>query len=238
MWLPKRRGRRAHSTRESFAADGRSPQRLSMLGATVVVTMVAGLLLSGLAAAGSTCTIYWTGETSTNWSTNSNWSLTDGGVSAGRVPSSSDYVCMSTSASNIAVDLNSSTTSTIAGINWPQTGSLSPSLEVDDTLTIGSKTAVDSSTLNELDIQGTVVLYKGEVATSSSLTLTGTLEGPGKFTVSGPATLGSSSDEVFLGEYGASGTQADLVLQGATTVPSGTDVYFSCRGRTIRGLGR
>jgi hypothetical protein len=43
---------------------------------------------------------------------------------------------------------------------------------------------------------------------------------------------------VFLGEYGASGTQADLVLQGATTVPSGTDVYFSCRGRTIRGLGR
>ena len=57
------------------------------------------------------------------------------------------------------------------------------------------------------------------------LTLDGTLEGPGKLTVTGPATLGNTGT-VFLGEYEMSGTQADLVLQGATTVDSGT-VYLA-----------
>ena len=75
------------------------------------------------------------------------------------------------------------------------------------------------------EIAGTVKVASGVTVSAGNLTLDGTLEGPGTLTVSGPATLGNTGS-VFLGQYETSGTQADLVLQGATTVDSGT-VYFA-----------
>src|SRR3954468_23743372 len=62
--------------------------------ATAYALMIAG---GGAADAAGTCTIYWTGATNATWSsTVTNWSLTDGGGSAGRVPTTTDFVCMST----------------------------------------------------------------------------------------------------------------------------------------------
>ena len=100
----------------------------TVLAALAVVATAIATFGVGTADASPTCTIYWTGKTSTGWGTATNWSLINGGGSAGHVPGVSDYVCMSTSASNIAVDLKSSTTTTIAGISWPRTGTLAPQL--------------------------------------------------------------------------------------------------------------
>ena len=75
------------------------------------------------------CTIYWTGNANDgNWSTISNWSLTDGGPSAGSTPHSTDVVCMSTNPANAGVTV--SVTTTIAGLEWPQAGSALPSLTI------------------------------------------------------------------------------------------------------------
>ncbi len=43
-------------------------------------------------AAVGTCTIFWKGTTSTAWETGTNWSLTDGGANAGRLPNTADVV--------------------------------------------------------------------------------------------------------------------------------------------------
>src|ERR1019366_4888588 len=96
----------------------------------VAVCGAFGLLVAGgafLLAFGSpsasatpTCSIYWTGAKSGVWGTAGNWSLTNGGTSAGRTPASSDYVCMSTSPTTAAVTTTG--TVTISGINWPVAG--------------------------------------------------------------------------------------------------------------------
>ena len=172
----------------------------------------------GTAAAGPTCTIYWTGKTSGNWATSTNWSLTNGGASAGRVPKNTDFVCMSTTPTTSTVTLASGTV-TVAGISWGQAGTVQPSLTVNGTLILGSSQGVDASSLDHLVINGTLTNFKNEAATAADLSFQGILNGPGTLTVSGPATLNA-------GELGAGGTAAHLVLQGATTAVSGISVYF------------
>ena len=190
---------------------------LSLCMTLIVIGFGAAYLTAGTASATATCTIYWTGLTSNDWGTVTNWSTTNGGVPAGRTPAASDYVCMSTSATNTAVDLSSSTTATIAGINWPSS-SVSPSLTVDGSLTIGTASAVPASTINVLSVTGTLALYKAEAVTTGNFTLSGNLQGPGALTVNGPATLDNAAS---LGSQGTSGTAAHLVLEGASAVEAG-----------------
>ncbi|MBK6886776.1 MAG: hypothetical protein IPH03_10275 [Tetrasphaera sp.] len=89
--------------------------RLGQLLATVVLGL-GGLLLWAQQAAATTCNIYWTGATSTNWTTASNWSLTDGGPSAGRLPTASEFACMSTAPVRDDIVLTSSRS--IAGVDF------------------------------------------------------------------------------------------------------------------------
>ena len=89
--------------------------------------------------------------------------------------------------------------------------------EVDITGTATFTAAANLTSTGTFEVNGTLAIASGVNVSTSNLTLDGTLEGPGKLTVTGPATLGNTGT-VFLGQYPTSGTQADLVLQGATTV--------------------
>jgi hypothetical protein len=186
--------------------------------AGVVASVAAVMGLAGITAATATattrsCTIYWTGATSTDWNTATNWSLTNNGPGAGRVPKSSDFVCMSTAAAHTAVVLSSSTTSTVGGISWPASP-VSPSLEVDGSLTIGVSGSIYSSNINVLAVRGgNLQLSAGDHATAGRLTLNGTIGQPGTLAVTGTATVGSGSDS---GSSLGNGTH--LILEGSTTV--------------------
>jgi hypothetical protein len=155
--------------------------------------MVAAVVAGVLAASGSaalTCTIYWTGATSGTWdgTTTSNWSLTDGGADAGRVPLSTDVVCMSTSPTNSAVTLT--TTAHVDAINWP-------------------------SASTSLDDQGTLAV--SAASTIADLTLdAGVLAGPGQVTVS--SSFGVTASGGYLGIQSSSGTGAALVDQVGGTL--------------------
>ncbi len=197
-------------------------RKLGFFGVLVILALVAvGLAFVGSAGATATCTIYWTGNTSGDWGTASNWSLTDGGPSAGRVPNSSDFVCMSTAPATASV--TSSATVKVTGINWPQAGSVQPSLIVDSTMTLGTATAQNPSTIDQLEVDGTLIVSKNAATTASTLDLTGILEGPGSLTVSGPATLANNAT---LGAINTPATKADLILQGASSVPANGDLLF------------
>ena len=179
------------------------------------LALAAGTALTSRASASPTCTIYWTGSTDSDWGTDTNWSLTDGGSPAGLVPGPSDFVCMSTSPTTATVDLSSTTTSVIGGINFSAAGAVSPDLTIDGSLTLGSTTVVDPSTLDQVDDEGTLIGFAAEAATVADLTLNGTLEGPGGFTVAGAAALDAGS---VLGVNGVSADAVQLVTQGATSI--------------------
>src|SRR5665213_796810 len=172
----------------------------------VAVCGVFGLLVAGgafllafgspSASAAPTCSIYWTGAKSGAWATAGNWSLTNGGASAGRTPAATDYVCMSTSPTTAAV--TSTVTVAISGINWPTAGSVAPSLtDSSGTFTVGTATSALASTLNALSLQGGTFAGKS-VVSSSSLNLNyGTLTGTGTLTLAsgGTGTLGAYGDQ-------------------------------------------
>ena len=107
--------------------------------------------------------------------------------------------------------------------------------EVDITGTTAFTAATNLTSTGTFEVNGTLRVASGVNVSTSNLTLDGTLEGPGKLTVTGPATLGNTGS-VFLGQYETSGTQADLVLQGATTVDGGTYIYFAA-GSEIENKG-
>ena len=190
-------------------------------GLGILVAIAVALAFAGSSAATATCTIYWTGATSSAWATASNWSLTDGGGSAGRIPAATDFVCMSTSPTTASV--TTATNISVTGINFPQSGSIQPSLTVSSgTLTLGTTTTQNASAINKLTISGTLVVVNGETVTTSNLTMNGgVLEGPGSLTDTGPATLIS---DPALGASGAGSKSADLILQGSTSVND--DVQF------------
>ena len=215
-----RRAAVAHAIRTILGRRARRWLAAPLVGLIAIGATLA-FALGGTAGATPTCTIYWTGTTDNDWGTGTNWSTTNNGLPAARTPASTDFVCMSTAATNTAVDLGSGTIATIAGINWPSS-SVSPSLEIDGSLTIGTSSAVPASTINVLNVSGgTLALYTGEALTTANLTSSGNLQGPGTLTDTGPATLTGGS----LGSSGNSGTGAHVILEGATAVSSGTYFY-------------
>jgi hypothetical protein len=197
---------------------------LAVAAACCVAAVVVGAFAPAVSSASPTCTIYWTGTTSTEWSTPTNWSLTNGGGSAGRVPGSSDYVCMSTSPARASAVLASGAV-TIGGIEWPEANGVQPSLRVSGTLTLGDSTVVDPSTIDQLTVAGGILVsFTGETVTADELTLSVAttfprLEGPGTLVVSGSASLAAA----YLGPSSGTTAAAHLVLEGASTLstPSG-----------------
>jgi hypothetical protein len=116
-----------------------------------------GLLMSHAASASDpppTCTITWTGLTSDNWGTTTNW-LPDTG--SARVPNGSDFVCMSATATTTSVLINSSTTANAKGISFPSSGLQAPTLTVDGPLNLGSDAStIDNVTVNDSTEDGEI----------------------------------------------------------------------------------
>jgi len=193
-------------------------------------SFIAGLGVAGAWLAsdswGSTpsCSIYWTGHTSTAWGTARNWSLTDGGGSAGRLPGRSDYVCMSASPSQSTAILT--TAATVAGINWPKS-TVTPTLQIgtstnsNGTLTVGTSTEADASQIANIQVWGTVIADATVTAPTLKLTANGTLSGSGSFVIPGSGNLsilgGELQGGVTLQNHGSGSIAQDSTLIFADT---------------------
>jgi hypothetical protein len=199
----------------------RAPHSARILAAAAVGVvigagaLVAGMLLFGAAAgASASCTIYWTGLSAGNnasWTDVGNWSLTDGGSTAGRTPDPSDYVCMSTvnSPPNGAVVMDDATPVTVAGIDWLPSSGATLTVASGDSLTIGPPGSEPASQISALTVEGTFV--NDARLTVDSATSGSTLVSAG--TLTNKATLTFSSNEVDLGN------SSDLEnMSGATVV--------------------
>ena len=191
------------------------------------LAVAASAFLGSPASASPTCTIYWTGHTSTAWGIKTNWSLTNGGPAASRLPATTDFVCMSTSPTTSTVLLT--TTSVVGGINFSPAGAVNPNLTIDGSLQLGNNTVIDPSALDQVDDEGSLIAFGTEAATAANLTLNGTLQGPGSLTVTGPTTLSATSTSS-LGVSGDTTTAAHLITQGATTVASTNANYVYLQG--------
>jgi len=192
-------------------------------------------LASSASASGLSCSIYWTGATSNAWSALGNWSFTDGGAAASRIPNATDYVCMSTAPTRSSATLGAN--STIVGINWPQSGSVNPSLTVSaGTLTLGTATTQTASTIYSLDDKSTVTPISGETLAIQNFTFEGILGGPGVTTVAGSTTTTSAANGI-LGISGLPAKKAHLITQGATTFANQSSYVYFYGGSTWENAG-
>ena len=87
------------------------------------VAAIAVWALAQDAGAAPTCTLYWTGATSTTWTNSANWSATDGGPTASRLPGVSDYLCMSTAPVRASAVLSACASLTVSGTGNMRRGS-------------------------------------------------------------------------------------------------------------------
>ncbi len=189
------------------------------LGGACAAMACAALAVSigQFATAASTCSIYWTGRASAEWSATSNWSASDGGQSASRLPGRSDYVCMSSAPVRATASLNGS--AVIDGISWPKTSTVTPVLQLGGHLTVGTTEGAFASTLASLNATGTLLTITSIVVSSLTLQSGWTLGGAGTFTVPAGGALSIASGSL------VSGTR--LVNKGTATVAQGAVVTFT-----------
>jgi fibronectin-binding autotransporter adhesin len=182
------------------------------------------IALSSAVSATTTCTIYWTGATSTNWGTTSNWSLTDGGASAGGVPTTSDYVCMSSAPKRANVVATSAARS-LAGINFSKTSTVTPSLELQgNILTVNT----NASTINNLAVDA------GFLGGTAQVTLTGSPQfasGAGVINTGAKIIPASTTLEVgsslLVGSPSSPAATGLLQINGTLQVDASATVYLS-----------
>ena len=166
------------------------------------------------------CSLYWTGAVSSAWENTGNWSSTDGGSSAGRLPSSSDVVCFSTSPVTSDVTLSSQTT--VQGIQWAAAGAVTPHLTVawNGGLNVTNDPA---SAVANLSDNGPITLGTQTALRTDTLTTGGVpvISGPGSIIVNpgGTGTLG--------GKWPTLTNGATFINQGDVTLPSGATLYFN-----------
>ena len=186
--------------------------------ATALVVAVGGavLLLSSEAGASATCSIYWTGVVSSDWATAGNWSNSDGGASAGRLPGSSDFVCMSTAPKGSSVDLAAGESATIDGTNFATRGGVSPSLSIEGTLILGTTSAANDSTVANLTVANYGTVISVVTLTTAKISLGGNLGGSGVITVPAGGTMS-------IGYLALSGGQ-QIVNRGTATIAQGATV--------------
>ena len=189
------------------------------LGGTCAALICAALTAAWVdqrAAAAGTCSIYWTGRFSSEWGATSNWSASDGGQSAGRLPGMSDYVCMSSAPLRATANLKG--TATIDGISWPKTATVTPTLQISGHLTVGTTEGAFASTIASLTMSGTLSTITSIAVSSSTLQSGWTLGGSGTFTITAGGTLSMSGGSLVEG--------IRLVNQGTATVAQGVGISF------------
>ena len=151
-----------------------------------LIVAVLAVVAPAAEAAPGTCTIFWKGTSSTAWETAANWSLTDGGANAGRLPNATDVVCKSTAPTRTDVVISSART--VAGMNFG-TGSLTL---LGGNLTVGSvASGAFDSTIRNIASNGftlggtasTTLTGPGDPVTPVNLVLAG----------AGPVAIGSGS---------------------------------------------
>jgi RHS repeat-associated protein len=194
-------------------------RRLWIGGVAMLAVACAAALAAwsgGLASAASTCSIYWTGRVSSSWSANGNWSATNNGSSANRLPGRSDYVCMSSAPTRSTVTLTSS--AAIDALEWPHAGSVTPTLQLSGSLTVGTTEAAFASTVASLRVTGTLSTVTTLTAPALTLETGGTLAGAGTFTVPSGGSLSIAGGTL------AGGVR--LVNQGSATVAQNATLDF------------
>ena len=146
----------------------------------------AGVALGAAAPAGAapgTCTRYWTGATSSAWATATNWSNTNGGPGS-TVPGATDVACMSTAPARSLVIVSDSRA--IAGLSFPDTASVHPTLRIDT----GGGLSVGGAAPNSYDSDVRLLdLRSGSTLGGSALIVAGSAGTIGGVDLSGTGTL-------------------------------------------------
>jgi adhesin HecA-like repeat protein len=175
-----------------------------------------GAVLAGPAAAAS-CTDEWTGATSSDWTTASNWST-------GALPTASDYVCVAGDAAN-PIDIGFGEYAFVAGITTPS--SVPVDVALGGTLDVYS----GGGSIGELTNNGWFEESGGTVAISDLTNLddSGVLTGGGTFKVDQGGSMelprsltqigktGDTTTMVVAGSNASDGTPAEFTV-GATSV--------------------
>ena len=168
----------------------------------------------------SGCTLYWTGASSSAWSTSGNWSLTNGGASAGRTPTTTDTLCFSTAPTTSNVTLSSA--ATVTGIQWPINGSVTPHLTINAGASL-NVTSNANAAISNLTDNGTVTVGLHTSLAIDTLTTGGVpvFVGPGtvSLNVGGTGTLGGTWPTLRGG--------VDFVNHGTLSLPANAVVYLS-----------
>ncbi len=154
------------------------------------------------------CTESWTGATSSDWSTATNWS-------SGRVPGSSDWACIPAGTKNLPVTLSS--TETTDGLDNQGGLTITGSLTLTDTKTASTSSAA-------LTLSGT--LSVDDSLTAPSLTFGGTFDGPGKLTVPSGGSLVLQGGQVEAGS---------LVNNGSGSVPANASPWVGGGAKLVNG---
>ena len=154
------------------------------------------------------CTESWTGGTSSDWATATNWS-------SGRVPGSSDWACIPAGTKNLPVTLSS--TETTDGLDNQGGLTITGSLTLTDANTASTSSAA-------LTLSGTLSV-DGSL-TASSLTFGGTFDGPGKLTVPSGGSLVLQGGQVDAGS---------LVNNGSGSVPANASPYVGAGAKLVNG---
>ncbi len=203
---------------------------VTLTSAFSLISVVASSEVASATDAVPTCTLYWTGAVNSAWENAGNWSLTNNGPTASRVPTISDELCFSTSPGTASVTLSSS--STIAGIQWPVVGRVTPHLTVNwnGALEI---TSDSSAVIANLSDSATITVDRYALLSVTTLTTSGVpvFSGPGGIQVSsgGTATLAGSSptltNRVSFDNYGTTSLTAQTSIflsDGAVLENDGT----------------
>ncbi len=199
---------------------------VAVLAVLAVVTSTATVTLTASTASAvpGTCNIYWTGATNNSWATSSNWSLSDGGASAGRLPTATEFVCMSTGPIRPALNYPSGTR-TVAGIDMGVSSGNSLTIAA-GTLNLGSVAngAFDSIVRNLTVVSGATLGGTAAVTLTGNTSATpsvGTLAGAGITTVASGATFAT---------YGIALTGGRQLVNNGTLTHTGCSNYFTLAG--------
>ena len=213
----------------SFAVLGRLRPAL-VLAAVAAGAVAAAVLQATPAGAAGSCTVYWTGATSTNWTTTTNWAPSPDGTGPGRIPLSTDVACVAAAPARTTVSYTS-LSRTVAGVDF-STGGISLSID-GGKLVIGSSSGAVDSVIANLAVRS-----GGMLAGTADVLLTGTpdlsdnavLDGAGTTTLA--ATTAVTTNGMIL-DHGRR-----LLIQGQLTHSSCYDYVYVYNGAVLDNAGR
>lgn len=189
--------------------------------------------LSGRTPRAPTCTTTWTGASSDNWGTASNWSTK-------RLPGSRDWVCIPARAHNLPVVVLD--TASVAGVT--NSGALDVAVGPLDL----TSTTVGSTSTGTLNSAGVVFVGHALTVSGSFTSIGGTMTGPGVVTVAKGATWNVRGGTIIADRVLSGGsvvipaagsvtvaTGGSLDNLGSLTVGAGAGIYGSCTGHATTG---